>query len=214
MTIKKTVALVFTVSLLTWPGIALAQNQKNQEGRQEIVSDLNEGEMEESPQGNLVQNQVQTKNASEDSQLNVNTQESLGFKAVVERMDLVGEKLEELGDNEGLGVQVGEVVKLQKQAQGEIEQGLNKLETRSMWVKRLLGADSKALGELRKQMEQNEERIMLLQELKTEVANQAEAEQIQEAILAMVEQNNALGDQIRAEEKTKGLFGWLFRLFN
>jgi len=176
-------------------------------------------------QGNQVQNQVKTQNAGEESQLNVNTQESLQTnegsqnKSDVARqnMSIVSQKVEEILEEEksdkGIGQQVKTIAQEQKQAQGEIEGQINKLNARQGLMKKLFGADQKAIKNLQQQMEQNQLRIQQLQELQNETTNQAEEDQIKELTQSLVEQNTALEDQIQAEEQVSSLFGWLIKLF-
>jgi hypothetical protein len=178
------------------------------------------------PQGNQVQNQIKTQNSGEDSQLNVNTQESLKVNedsqgrsdTARQHMSNVAQKVEELLSDEqiqgGIGQRVKVIAQQQKQAQGEITGQLNKLESRQGIMKKLFGADQKAIKNLKQQMEQNQLRIQELQEMQNQVANQAEEAQIQELVQALVEQNTVLEDQIQAEEQVGSIFGWLLKLFN
>jgi len=198
-----TILILFLVSLFI-PGNILAQGKN---------------------QGNQVQNQVKTQNAGEESQLNVNTQESLQTnegsqnKSDVARqnMSIVSQKVEEILEEEksdkGIGQQVKTIAQEQKQAQGEIEGQIHKLNARQGLMKKLFGADQKAIKNLQQQMEQNQLRIQQLQELQNETTNQAEENQIQELTQSLVEQNTALEDQIQAEEQVGSLFGWLIKLF-
>lgn len=198
-----TILILFLVSLFI-PGNILAQGKN---------------------QGNQVQNQVKTQNAGEESQLNVNTQESLQTnegsqnKSDVARqnMSIVSQKVEEILEEEksdkGIGQQVKTIAQEQKQAQGEIEGQINKLNARQGLMKKLFGADQKAIKNLQQQMEQNQLRIQQLQELQNETTNQAEEDQIKELTQSLVEQNTALEDQIQAEEQVSSLFGWLIKLF-
>lgn len=156
-----------------------------------------------SPTGNQVQNrnQVTTQNQGEETQLQVATSE-----------------MEQLMDmdmsNKNLETQVQTVAKEQAQAQTEIQSQLNKIESRSGIAKRLFGPDYKAIKNLRQQMEQNRLRIELLTELQNQVTNQADESQIQEAVLALIEQNTSLQEKIEAEENIISLFGWLIKLFS
>lgn len=154
------------------------------------------------PTGNQVQNQnqVKTQNQGEETQLQVATSEM--------------EQLMDMGmTNKNLESQVQSVAEEQTQAQTEIQSQLNKLESKSGIAKRLFGPDYGAIKNLRQQMEQNRLRIQLLTELQNQVTNQADESQIQEAVLALTEQNTSLQEQIEAEESIGSLFGWLVKLF-
>lgn len=197
------------VFLLVFPVMILAQgNQLGQQGQgvqqQDRVQDpaAHEDETAVSPQGNQVQdqNQIKTQNQGEETQLQVATQH-----------------MEQLMDMEGLSEEVGNKVRTiaqeQVQTQTQIQIQLGKLESKSGLMKKLFGPDYGAIKNLKQQREQNQLRIQQLQELQTQVVNQADEIQLEEAIQALVEQNTALQDQIETEEQVSSLFGWLVRLF-
>lgn len=170
------------------------------------------------------QNQVQTQNQGEDEQIQVTTQEQEDSQSsedenetARQHMSVVAQTVEELlttqGAKGGIGQQVSEVARAQQQAQQEIEGELDKLEVRQGLMKKLFGPDYKAIKNLSQQIERNRLRIRQLEQLQTQVTNQADQTQIQEAVQTLVEQNTALEEQIQAEEQIGSLFGWLFKLF-
>ena len=186
------------------------------------------------------QNQVQTQNQAEEQQLQVVTQEQESLQeeqdeenegqakgqpksvsprseTAREHMSVVAQTVEELlitqGAKGGIGQQVSEVAREQQQAQQEIEGELDKLEAKQGWMKKLFGPDYKAIKNLNQQIERNKLRTRQLEQLQTQVANQADQTQIQEAVQALIEQNTALEEQIQAEEQVGSLFGWLIKLF-
>jgi len=232
----KKIVTVSAISLLvvTSPSLVLARGgqqsqagQQSQGSQQRIQDPEIHDEVVVSPGSNQVKNQIETQNKGEESQLKVNTQESLeageeeGLQSqgevVRQNMGMVAEKVKEfLGDREereGIGQQVRDIVSQQEQAQEEVVKQLDKLESRSGLMKKLFGADLKAIKSLKQQIEQNQLRIQELQELQAQVTNQADEAQIEELIQVLVEQNTALEDQVQAEEQVGGLFGWLVRLF-
>jgi len=230
---KKIITIsVISLAVLVLPSFVLAQGSQQGQGTQQRVQDptTHEGTAVVSPQGNQVQNQVQTQNTGVDSQLQINTQESLqsdeesagsqgqGKSGTArQNMSVVAEKVEILLNGEtsqgGIGSQIKGIAQQQKQAQGEISGQLNKLESRQGLMKKLLGADYKAIKNLNRQMEQNQLRIQQLQQLQTQVTNQAEEAQIQELMQALTDQNTALTDQIQTEEQIGSLFGWMMKFF-
>jgi hypothetical protein len=184
------------------------------------------------------QNQTQTQNVGEENRLNVQVEE-IKMKEIStdseeksdeesprsalpanaqEKMSVVSQKVHELLSSEtettGIGDQVRQVARLQNQAQEKIQTEVSKMASRSGLLKGLFGPDWKAIGNLNEELAQNQLRIQKLQELKTEVVNQAEETQIQETVEALVEQNTALESQINQEEGSFSLFGWLVKLFN
>lgn len=185
-------------------------------------------------------NQVQYQNQGEEQQVQVTTQEQEGLweeqdeesqsqtagqpKSIAprsetarERMSVVAQAVEELlttqGAKGGIGEQISQVAREQKLAQQEIEEGVENLETRPDWLEKIIGPDYRAVGSLRQQIEQNRMRIQQLEQLQNQLINQADQNQVQEAIQAMVGQNTALEEHVGAKEKVGSVFGWLFRLF-
>lgn len=190
---------------------------------------------------NQNQNQVQTQNAGEDSQLQVNTQEleqemkdyydrevpdstaeaGMGGAAkqnskAQEQMSSVAQKVQQLlevkEDKMGIGQQVKQFAQEQQQVQMQLQDQLNKVESRQGLMKSLLGPDYKALKSLSQEMEQNQLRIHQLEEMQTQLLNEADSTMVQEAIQALVEQNTALEEMLNAEESTPSLLGWLFKM--
>lgn len=200
---------------------ALAQGQGEMTQTQDPTTHADEVD----PQGNLVKNQVQTQNAGEESQLQVNTQESLGDEVgsqnrsdvARQNMSEVAKKVEGLlefkEDVGGVGTKVRDIAKAQSKAQTEIESELDKLDSRGSFMKTLFGSDPKVIKNLNQQMEQNELRIQQLQGMRNQFLNQVDEIQVHEAVQAMIDQNTALADQVKLEKQAKGLFGWLVRLF-
>jgi len=222
------VIFALTLSFLIAPTWVSAQQKQQGQGfqTQDTIQDSNTPEETVvTLQGNQVQNQVKTQNAGEESQLKVNTQESLQgnedsqsrSETARQNMSNVAQKVEELLNNDrtqGIGQQVRIIVQQQKQAQVGITAELNKLESRQGLMKKLIGADQKTIKNLKQQIEQNQLRIQDLQQLQNQAANKTEETQIQELVQALLAQNTALENQIRAEEQTGSIFGWLFKLFN
>lgn len=220
---KKILTITFSIlmALMFLPVVAFAQSQD---------------------QGNQVQNQnrVQTQNQGEDQQLEVVTQEQESLqegqdeesagqakgqpKPINSRsetarrhMSVVAQMVEELlttqGARGGIGQQVSEVAKEQQQAQETTEDELDKLDARRGWVKRLIGPNYKAIANLNRQLERNQERIQKLEQLEVQMADQTDKAQVEEAIQALVRHNNALQEYLNSEEKTASLLGWFFRMF-
>ena len=170
-------------------------------------------------QANQVRNQVQTQNIGEDNQLQVNTQESLQNRSDTARLHMssVAKAVEELLENKdslgGIGQQVRQIAQEQKQSQQDVSDSLDKLQSRPGLLKKLLGSDLKAIRNLNQQIEQNQSRIDILQQLQVQLTNQADQTQVQQLIQSLVSQNTALQNQVQAEEQIGSLFGWLAKLF-
>ncbi len=227
---KKTFSIMAVVAgIIILPGVVLAQQNQQGAQAQDRIQDPVAHQEVAAPQGNQVQNRVITQNAGEESQFKVNTQESLQNNeevltmqarggSVKENMGEVAQKVQQLLSDEepntGIGPKVREIAQQQAEAQGKIEDEVSKIESRQGLTKKLFGTDYKAVKNLKQQVEQNQVRVQSLQELQNQTTNQAEETQIQELTQVLLSQNEALEEQIQAEEKVGSIFGWLIKLFN
>jgi chromosome segregation ATPase len=134
-----------------------------------------------------------------------------------QHMSIVAQEVEELlttqGSKGGIGQQISQIAQEQQQAQAEIEEELDELESQPGWLKKLFGPNQKSIKNIDKKIEQNQLRIQQLNELQNQVQNQADQTQIQQTTQALVQQNTALQEQIQAEEQVGSVFGWIKNLF-
>ncbi len=173
------------------------------------------------------QNQVGTKNQGEDSQLLISTQEQENLEgsgegmqtrsqAATQNMSIVAQKVQEMlqiRTTGGIGEQVRQIAKDQNQAQTQIQDEINKIDSRTGILKSLAGPDYKAIRSLKQQLEQNQLRIQQLNQLQDQLYSQVDITAVEETIKALTEENTSLQELINAEEQTRSLLGWLFRLF-
>jgi putative cell wall-binding protein len=174
------------------------------------------------------QNQVNTQNMGEEQNLEVSTQEQEGTKSgngvglenknpnAVEHMSIVAKSVQELlqvRTKGGIGDQVREIAREQNQAQDQIQIRLGEIEAKGNLVKFLFGPDYKAIKSLKQLLEQNLLRVESLEQLMTQVTNEADQTVIQETITALTQENTSLQEAISAQEDAKSLFGWLAKLF-
>ena len=172
------------------------------------------------------QNQMNTQNQGEDTQLQIATQEQKNSgdgeglqtrnQAAIQNMSIVAQKVQEIlqvRTTGGIGEQIRQVAQEQNQAQAQIQEQLNKIDTRKGVLKSLMGPDYKAIKNLEKQLEQNQLRIQQLEQLQNQLTNQVEITAVKETIQALIQENSSLNELINNEKQTKSLLGWLFRLF-
>lgn len=164
-----------------------------------------------SPSGVQVQNQVQTQNKGEESQLQVKTmdqtQTANGVSEAVQSLLAMPER------KGGIGQEVKLIANAQNDDQPKINASIEKIQSRSKLAKTLFGADQKSLKELKQLQVNNQLRIESMQELMTRTTNESELTELQLAIRAMVDQNAEITSEIVAADSTPGVFGWMFRLF-
>lgn len=131
------------------------------------------------------------------------------------KISTVAGKVEELlaQGERGIGQKVRKFAQEQKRIQENVEGQYNKLKSRNKFMKALIGPNQKALGETKKLLNQNENRIEKLQNLLDTELTEDENSQVQELLDSLVEQNSALESDIKLEENTTSLFGIFRNLF-
>jgi len=225
------IAPILLAFVLVLPAFAVnngAEAQTQQKTQQQL-------QISASPTGNQVQNknQVTTQNQGEDSQLQVNTQEqeNLGTgqgdgqgeglqnrnQNAIENMSEVAKQVQQLlqvRTEGGIGEQVRKIAQEQNQAQTQIQEHLNKLESKGKLARFLTGTDYGAVKNLKQQLEQNQLRIEQLTQLQNQLTNQGDITMVQETIQALISENTSLQERITSEEQTKSMFGWLFRFLS
>jgi len=111
----------------------------------------------------------------------------------------------------GIGEQVREIAREQNESQKQIEEELNKLESKSKLARLLTGTDSNALQNIKAQLVQNQVRVRKLEKLQSQLTSQSETALVQQTIQALNQENTSLQEKIATEEQTKSLLGWLLR---
>lgn len=200
--------------LAAFPALAKGSTgtgSQNATGTQKIVS----------PTGNAVQNQnqVQTQNQGEEQQLSVKTQESEQLnldvtQSLTKVSDQVHQLIDTVGAKGGIGQQVKVIAQDQLKIQDQIKSDFEGLNSRGALTRLLVGSDKKLTQSLEQKMEQNRLMIQQLEELKLQIKNSGDLQQLQETIDLMIYQNTSLQNKIGKENKVNGMFGWLVNLFN
>lgn len=111
----------------------------------------------------------------------------------------------------GIGSQVRVVAKAQNDSQVRIEKQLNKLLSRGRLAKLLIGSDSNALSDLQTQLEQTQQRIRELEQMRNQGLNSGEQFTLDAAVNALNKQVNDLQETLKEEGKTPSIFGWLLK---
>lgn len=206
-------------------------NQGQDTTVQSQVSESEQKSNGNSTYGNQYQNQNMVQNQGEEQMVNSQEMEQEGNaldtsednstgqngKGNMNR-SIVAEKVQELLDMEdrvgGIGKQIRVIAQNQNQSQKTVDVEVKKLEKRKGFMKMFFGPDYRALGNITKEMEQNQIRIRQLNQIKTQVSNEADVSTIRETVQAIIEENQQLGERITEENGSKSMFGWLFRYLN
>jgi len=196
---KYTLFTVILSVILVFPKLVNAQGVQQQDRVQDPTMDV-------SITPNADENQVQNQN-----------QYAVQNQGAETQLMSANQQMQKFMDMDGLGEEVrtrlGTLAKAHIQTQLQVQQEVNKLNSRSRATRLFAGTDLGAVKNMKAQLEQNRVRVQQLNELKNQLANEGELTMLQETIQAMNLENTALQERITAEDQQKSLFGWLFRLF-
>ena len=136
-----------------------------------------------------------------------------------EHISIVAQKVEELltattTEITGIGQQIREIARIQKEVQQQIEEQFQKISNRPSWLKFIFGPAFSSIEQIKKHLEQNQLRIQKLEQLMTQLTNEGEKQTIQEMINALIQQNTALENYLNSEEQSASLLGKLIQLFS
>jgi len=155
--------------------------------------------------------------SAEGNQLQNQNQYAVQNQGAETQLMSANQQMQKFMDMDGLGEEVrtrlGTLAQAHLQTQLQIQQEVNKLNSRSRATRLFAGTNLEAVKNLKAQLEQNRVRVQQLNELKNQLANEGELTMLQETIQAINLENTALQERITAEDQQKSLFGWLFRLF-
>ncbi|OGK69146.1 hypothetical protein A2313_04690 [Candidatus Roizmanbacteria bacterium RIFOXYB2_FULL_41_10] len=210
----KNIFMILAAILLMIPAVVLAQNQNQNQNQQQVQNAGEETQLQNQFQEEEKEGVEDEDEEEEENEIKTGANRS---EVAESKMSAVAKKVEELLSDPdlegGIGPQIREFAQAQKQVQTEIEENETKLQKRNQLARVLLGPDYKALNSLIRLQERNTLRLQILTELATQVQNEGEAQQIEETIQLLTEQNTALAEQIMTEENQPGFLGWFFRLF-
>ena len=144
-------------------------------------------------------------------------QQEPGGEGVVRRnrvANAVQEMLQVAERNEGVGTKIREIAREQNRVHEEMEEYLEAAQERKGWVKFFIGPNYGKLKEVEGRLEGHIERLGELKELRAKVANQGDAQLLQEQLQVMEQVASELKGEVESAKKGFSLFGWLNRLLS
>lgn len=167
------------------------------------------------------QNQEQTQNQGEEIQIQNQEQErtqtqTQSVQAEQRRSQVanaVQEMLQVAERNGGIGQQVRTIAQNQNQNQEKIEASLQKVQSRSGFTRFFIGPNYGEIKNAQKLLEQNREQIKQLNQIKNQLVNQGDQQQLAEQIQVLEQANLQIENSLGTAQKGFSLFGWMFRLF-
>lgn len=149
--------------------------------------------------GNQAQQQAQTANQGETSRAQV--------------ANAVQEMLQVAERNEEFGQQIKTIAQNHNQNQEKIEASLQKTQGRGGFVKFFVGPNYNEINNIKEILDINEEQVNQLNQIKNQLINQADQQQLKEQVRVLEQANLEVESSLEVEKKGFSLFGWMFRLF-
>lgn len=170
--------------------------------------------------GNQVQNQNQVKNQGETNQIQNNEQSGTqtGFAVAQQRRSEVANAVQEMlrvaERNGGIGQQVKIIAQNQNQNQEKLEESLAKVQSRGGFARFLIGVNYGEINNAQKILEQNKEQIEQLNQVKNQLTNQSDIQNLTQQIQTLEQANLEIENSLGTAQKGFSLFGWMFRMFS
>ena len=165
--------------------------------------------------GDQVQQQTQQGNQNQIQQQN---QQSQGIQTSEQRRSQVANAVQEMlqvaDRNEEIGQQVKVVAQAQNENSEKLEASLQKIQNRNSFVRFLIGVDYKEINSAEQVLTQNQEQITQLNQIKTQLENQADQDTLTQQIQLLEQANQEIQNSLDSSQKGFSLLGWAFKLFS
>jgi hypothetical protein len=227
---RKHLQLAAAFVFLVLPGFVYAQQNQNQAGQTATDQGMSQTQSQTQTQ---TQTQAQTNNPGvgtmTQEQVRQTIQEQLQenmpeysprSEVAYQHMSQVAVTAENLVrfservENQGLGSQIREVARLQVESEDRVNQSIDNAQGKNSYLKFMFGPNYDELAKIKKEMEQNRLRIQEMNQILSQIQNEADRTALQSEIATMEEQNTALQEQLNELEDGFSLFGWFSRLIN
>ena len=182
--------------------------------------------------GNAVQTQEQNKVMNQEENTQIQTQEqnavqtqdntssktnqgkgkSTSEQRRSEVADAVQAMLQVADRNGGIGQQVKVIAQNQNQNQIKLEKNVEKIQDRGRFAKFFIGPNYREIKNAQKTLEQNREQIRQMNQLRTQLSNESDQQQLAEQIKVLEQANQEIETLLTDAQGGFSLFGWLNKL--
>lgn len=114
----------------------------------------------------------------------------------------------------GIGQQVKIIAQNQNQNQIKLEKNIEKIQSRSGLAKFFIGSNYGEIKNAQKTLEQNKEQIKQMNQIRTQLSNQGDQQQLTEQIKVLEKANQEIETLLADSQKGFSLFGWLNKLIS
>ncbi len=158
--------------------------------------------------------QNQQQNQGENQQIQNNEQNGKMNQRRSRVANAVQEMLQVAERNGGVGEQIRTIAQNQNQNQEKIESSLTKVQNRNSLTRFIAGPNYGEINNAQKILEQNRQHIEQLNQIKNQIANQVDQQQIIEQIQVLEQSNSEVESFLTEAQKGFSLLGWLFKAFS
>jgi len=233
----KIIVFAIALALVILPLHALAADQDSNQGNQQQGQSTSQPSPQISSQGSNGQNREETQTQTNNPDTGVMTQEQERTELQVELQEskpsytprsqmaqqhmsqvaLAVENMIKLASRlgySGTGDQIRVIARSQGESEDNVNQALDKAQTRSRFAKFFVGPNYKELKEAKQEIEQNRLRIQELNQIMSQISNETDKTELANQIEILEQQNTVLQNNL--DEVTSGfsLFGWLSKIVN
>ncbi len=143
---------------------------------------------------------------------------SKGLENAIQRRsqvaNAVSEMLKVADRNAGIGEQVRVMAQNQENNQEKIEAKLEKIQNRNKLVRFIFGPDNQEIKNARKLLQDNKDELTRLENVRSQLINVVDQEQVQEQIEKIKEASNQIEQDLNKSERVFSLFGWVRNIFS
>lgn len=170
-------------------------------------------------QGESSQIQTEEQNAVEtkDSGKGVDSEKSAANPSEQRRSEVANavQAMLQIADREGgIGQQVRTIAQTQTQNQTKLEQNIDKIQSRSKISGFFVGPNYGEIKDAQKTLEQNKEQIKQLYQIRTQLSNEGDQQQLTEQIRVLEQADQEIETLLDDAQKGFSLFGWLNKLIS
>jgi len=178
---------------------------KNQgESSQIQANEQNAVQTQDSAAKGNVQDKANQGNSA--SSANLSTQKRSQVANAVQAMLQIADR------NGGIGQQVRTIAQNQNQNQTKLEQNIANIQSRGGFAKFFVGPKYGEIKDAQKTLEQNKEQIRQLNQIRTQLSNQGDQQQLAEQIKALEQADQEIEILLANAQSGFSLFGWLNKL--
>ena len=194
------------------------QNQVRNQGEETQIQTQEQNQVRNQGEETQIQTQEQNGVQVQGSNANKNNKGKSSSNPSEQRRSEVADAVQamlQIADRDGgIGQQVRIVAQNQNQNQIKLEKNVEKIQSRGSFAKFFIGPNYGEIKDAQKTLEQNREQVRQLNQIKNQLSNQGDQQQLTEQIRVLEQTNQDIENLIGDAQKGFSLFGWFNELIS